>query len=77
MVAPILQTAVSSAIRGGNPSAQSRLSRPIQDSGSLNGFPYSDLTPVIGREYPELQITDILKSGNSDRIIQDFAVTGE
>lgn len=77
MVAHVLQTPVSSTIRGGNHLAQSRLSHPLQDSGSLSHFSYSDLTPAIGREYTELQITDILKSENSDGIIQDFAVTGE
>lgn len=77
MVAPILQTTSSSTIKGGNPAAQSRLSSPLQYSGSLNSFSHSDLTPVIGREYTGIQITDILKSENSDQIIQDFAVTGE
>ncbi|OKP06971.1 Alpha-ketoglutarate-dependent taurine dioxygenase [Penicillium subrubescens] len=75
MVAPILQTTSSSTIKGGNPAAQSRLSSPLQYSGSLNSFSHSDLTPVIGREYTGIQITDILKSENSDQIIQDFAVT--
>jgi hypothetical protein len=77
MVAPVLQTTLSSTIKGGNPAAESRLSSPLQDSGALNGFSHSDLTPVIGREYTGLQITDILKSENSDQILKDFAVTGK
>ncbi|KAF3401599.1 Alpha-ketoglutarate-dependent taurine dioxygenase [Penicillium rolfsii] len=75
MVAPTLQTTTSSTITGGNPVAQSRLSGALQDSGSLDRFPHSELTPVIGREYTGLQLADILNSKNSDQIIQDFAVT--
>ncbi|CEJ61974.1 Putative Function: YLL057c of S. cerevisiae plays a role in sulfonate catabolism [Penicillium brasilianum] len=74
MVAPVTGRTVSSTGRDTH-QAQSRLSRPLQDSGSLSQFPRSDLTPVIGREYTGLQITDILNSGDSDRIIQDLAVT--
>lgn len=77
MVASTLQKTLSSTIKGGNPLAQSQLSSPLQDSGSLDRFPHSELTPVIGREYTGLQLTDILNSENSDRIIQDFAVTGK
>lgn len=65
----------SSNIRGGHELARPRLSRNIEYSGSLDSYSYSDLTPVIGREYQNLQITDILESKDSDRLIRDLAVT--
>lgn len=63
------------AIRGGHEQARPRISQPLQYSGSLDGYSKSDLTPVIGREYSGLQVADILKSEESDRIITDLAAT--
>ena len=67
-----LDTADRSII-GGDSSARSRLQKPLSYSGSLDGFKHQDLTPVIGREYEGLQVTDLLKWG--DERIRDLAVT--
>jgi alpha-ketoglutarate-dependent taurine dioxygenase len=64
-----------SNIRGGNIEAQTRSTKPITYSGSLDGFTHSDLTPVIGREYTSLQIIDLLNAPDRDRRIKDLAVT--
>jgi hypothetical protein len=58
---------------GGSSSARSRLLKPLSYSGSLDSFRNQDLTPVIGREYEGLQVTDLLKWG--DDMIRDLAVT--
>jgi hypothetical protein len=63
------------AIRGGHEQARPSISQPLQYSGSLDGYSKSDLTPVIGREYTGLQVADILKSEESDRLITDLAAT--
>ncbi|OJJ87931.1 TauD/TfdA dioxygenase family protein [Aspergillus glaucus CBS 516.65] len=63
------------AIRGGHEQARPRIPQPLQYSGSLDGYLKSDLTPVIGREYSGLQVADILKSEESDRLITDLAAT--
>jgi len=47
---------------------------PLKYSGSLDGYKSFDVTHVIGREYPELQLSEILKD---DRKIRDLAITGE
>ena len=60
-------------IVGGNSTARSRLSVPLVYSGSLDSFKHQDLTPVIGREYEGLQVTDLLSQG--DILIRDLAVT--
>lgn len=65
----------TSAIRGGHEQARSRISQPLECSGSLDGYSKLDLTPVIGREYRGLQVADILKSEDGDRLIKDLAVT--
>jgi len=60
-------------IVGGHPDARTRLLEPLTYMGSLDGFKHQDLTPVIGREYEGLQVTDLLKQG--DEMIRDLAVT--
>lgn len=43
------------------------------NSGSLNKYKHQDLTPVIGREFEGLQVTELLKS--NAQLINDLAVT--
>ncbi|KAI8936663.1 hypothetical protein NX059_007060 [Plenodomus lindquistii] len=62
-----------SHVVGGHFDARSRLQKPLVYSGSLDTFDYQDLTPVIGREYNGLQVTDLLKWG--DELIRDLAIT--
>lgn len=61
-------------IVGGDPCARSRLQEPLVYSGSLDNFKHQDLTPVIGREFEGLQVTDLLRWG--DAMIKDLAITG-
>ncbi|KAL4780320.1 hypothetical protein BJX76DRAFT_360983 [Aspergillus varians] len=63
------------AVFGGHPEARPRVWSPIEDSGSLDTYQHQDLTPVIGREYQGLQVTEILQSPNRDQLVQDLAVT--
>ncbi|KAF2824871.1 taurine catabolism dioxygenase [Ophiobolus disseminans] len=58
---------------GGHSKARSRLLKPLVDSGSLDSFKHQDLTPVIGREFEGLQVTDLLRWG--DTMISDLAIT--
>lgn len=50
-----------------------KLTGPLTYSGSLDQYKSFDVTNVIGREYPELQLADIL---NDDTKIRDLAITG-
>ncbi|KFY36046.1 hypothetical protein V494_05360 [Pseudogymnoascus sp. VKM F-4513 (FW-928)] len=49
----------------------STLSKPLVYSGSLDEYKSIDVTPVIGREYPEARLVDILKD---DAKIRDLAI---
>ncbi|KAL5341423.1 tfdA family taurine dioxygenase [Aspergillus crustosus] len=71
------ETQTQTTMRGGHPDARPRISRPLQYSGSLDGYHSQDLTPVIGREYEGLQVVEILNEPQPkrDRLIQDLAVT--
>ncbi|OAA35927.1 alpha-ketoglutarate-dependent sulfonate dioxygenase [Metarhizium rileyi] len=55
-----------------NNTTTSRLSAPLKYSGTLDEYYHVDLTPVIGREFPKLQLTEIL---DDDDKIRDLAVT--
>lgn len=52
---------------------------PLQQSGALEQqFTYEDNTPVIGREFPDLNVVDdLLNSSNADALIRDLAITSE
>lgn len=49
--------------------------KPLKSSGSLNEYKHVDLTPVIGTEYPEVNIVDdLLSSPDADRKLRDLAI---
>lgn len=51
---------------------------PLKPSGALDTFQFEEATPVIGREYPTLNIVDdILNSSNADDLLRDLAITSE
>lgn len=55
---------------------QSKLIKePLKYSGSLDKYKFIESTPIIGREYHDLQLTDLLKAPNRDVLVRDLAVT--
>lgn len=49
---------------------------PLSASGALDKFKHDEVTPVIGREYPEVNVVDdILNAENSEELIRDLAIT--
>ncbi|KAL4780621.1 hypothetical protein BJX76DRAFT_360675 [Aspergillus varians] len=52
--------------------ASSYIREPLKYSGSLDEFQSFDVTPIIGREFPDVQLVDIL---NDDQKIRDLAIT--
>ncbi|KAK5055200.1 hypothetical protein LTR84_012949 [Exophiala bonariae] len=61
LTAPVTKTVTSN-----------KLTEPLKYSGSLDEFKSFEVTNVIGREYPELQLVDILSDDNK---IRDLAIT--
>ncbi|KAF1913439.1 hypothetical protein BDU57DRAFT_482371 [Ampelomyces quisqualis] len=61
------------SIIGGHASARSRRLEPLSYLGLLDRYEQQDLTPVIGREYHGLQVTDLLNGGGE--LIRDLAIT--
>ena len=55
-----------------------RYPEPLLLSGALDKFNHEELTPVIGREYPGVNLVDdIINAKNSDELIRDLAITSE
>jgi hypothetical protein len=52
---------------------------PLTKTGALDGkFKFEDTTPVIGREYPEVNIVeDLLGAPDADELIRDLAITSK
>ena len=51
---------------------------PLSPSGALDQFKHEEVTPVIGREYPSLNLVDdVINAKNADELIRDLAITSE
>jgi hypothetical protein len=48
---------------------------PLKLTGVLNQFKSFEVTPVIGREYPEANLKEWLDSPDSDALLRDLAIT--
>ncbi|KAH6692505.1 alpha-ketoglutarate-dependent sulfonate dioxygenase [Plectosphaerella plurivora] len=48
---------------------------PLKLSGALDQFEHFDVTPVIGREYSNVKLHDLLRAPNSDELLRDLAIT--
>lgn len=68
--APAVQP-VTKTVAGTKSSSASRLDGPLTYSGSLDSEEQFDVTAVIGREFPKLQLSEILKD---DTKLRDLAV---
>ncbi|OCL06776.1 putative alpha-ketoglutarate-dependent taurine dioxygenase [Glonium stellatum] len=49
--------------------------QPLEYKGKLDEFNSFDVTPVIGREFPDAKLADWLRAPNSDELLRDLAVT--
>lgn len=48
---------------------------PLQLSGALEQFKAFDVTPVIGREFVDVDLAEWLRAPNSDELIRDLGIT--
>lgn len=48
---------------------------PLTYSGSLDEYRFFDLTPNIGREFPDVNLRDWITAPNSDELLRDLAIT--
>jgi hypothetical protein len=50
--------------------------QPLRPSQSLDKFEHFHVTPVIGTEFKDVQLTSLLSAPNSDELIRDLAILG-
>lgn len=48
----------------------------MQLSGALGQFPSFDVTPTIGKEFPDASLRAWLEAPDSDALLRELAVTG-
>lgn len=58
-------------------SAPAEYREPLKLSGALDKYDYFDVTPVIGREFPNASLKEWLEAPNSDEILLDLAITSK
>jgi hypothetical protein len=61
-----------------NASSQPQYPRePLQLKGALDSYQSFDVTPVIGREFVDVNLKEWLRAPNSDDLIRDLSITSE
>ena len=50
---------------------------PLQLSGALDQWEQHDLTPLMGTQFEDINLTEILHSPACDQIIRDIAITSK
>lgn len=50
---------------------------PLKLSGVLDNVEQFDVTPIIGREFPTVNLKEWLEAPNSDELIKELAITSE
>jgi hypothetical protein len=60
-----------------NKPAETIHKEPLKLKGVLDQFKSFDVTPVIGKEFPEVNLKSLLRAENSDELIRDLAITSK
>lgn len=69
-------TTATTATKNKQSSSSSYPREPLQLRGVLDKFAYEEATPLLGREYPGVNIVDdLLRAPDSDALLRDVAIT--
>ena len=47
---------------------------PLKPKGLLDKYKSFEVTPVIGREFPDANVVEWMKAPNSDELLRDLAI---
>jgi hypothetical protein len=74
--APAAQAApVEEAVKPAAVAASNYIKAPLKLSGAIDSWKNFDVTPVIGREYADVDLAAVLSAENSDELLRDLAIT--
>lgn len=66
----------TTATKNKQQSSSSYPREPLQLRGVLDKFAYEEATPLLGREYPGVNVVDdLLRAPDSDALLRDVAIT--
>lgn len=71
--APVVQP-VTKTLKTPKSAYANQLDGPLKYAGTLDSYEQFDVTAVIGREFPKLQLSDLLED---DEKLRDLAVLGK
>ena len=78
MAPSAISDAVEHLVPGQNGYSTKQHREPLKLSGALDQFSYEETTPVLGREYLNVNIVhDLLKAENADGRLRDLAITSK
>ena len=73
---PIFDSTPLKTVNGSNGETKPNTHKePLKLSGALDKFNKFDVTPVIGREFQNVDLAEWLRAPNSDDLIRDLAIT--
>jgi hypothetical protein len=72
-----MATQTISAVGQTNESKPATHHEPLQLKGVLDQYQSFDVTPVIGREFADVNLKEWLRAPNSDELLRDLAITSE
>ena len=52
----------------------SSFKEPLKSTGSLDKYTSIDITPVIGTEYPQVNLVELVNAPNADELLRDLAI---
>lgn len=51
--------------------------KPLELKGVLEQYKYFDVTPIIGREFEDVNLLEWMRAPNSDELLRDLAITSK
>ena len=68
---------ISTEATGAIPVPGTKHKDPLKPTGLLDKYGHFDVTPIIGREFVDVDMAEWLRAPNSDDLIRELAITSE
>lgn len=72
---PVEKVEEAPAVQAPAVPASTLIKEPLKLSGAIDSWKNFEVTPVIGREYADVDLAAVLKAENSDALLRDLAIT--
>lgn len=72
-----VSTNVATHAKNGHSNGHGIKTTPLKRTGVLDHFEHFDLTPVIGREFPKVDLVEWLRAPDADELLTELAYTSK